>query len=88
MKLNALNTRFINDNNWIFEVSNNNLDIYKQKNPALIQSFNLENINLDRAGIYDSNNRSKPLAYFSSALTLPRCDLTKSNCAFQSPYTI
>jgi hypothetical protein len=48
----------------VFELANNALTISKESNANLKKKFSLENVNLDRAGIYDEKNQAPPFAIF------------------------
>ena len=63
-KLDLFNADYVNSKNWIFQVTNNQLNIRKLNNNALSKAFSLESINLDRSGIYDRKNRSSPFVTF------------------------
>lgn len=72
----------------MFELGNNGLTISKESNANLRKKFSLENVNLDRAGIYDEKNQAPPFAIFDKVLGFPRCNIRKTACQVRAPYTI
>ena len=87
-KLNSINQKYTNLDKWVFDLTNNALTISKESNPNLKRKFDLENVNLDRSGIYDGNNQAPPFAIFEEALAFQRCNIRKTACQVRAPYTI